>query len=464
MMPPRETPDTPENDVFKTSILLDTGMAMQAPQEEPSVPKADEAPVPASLPVSEAVKSLSNEEVTGHTAALWKYYPVPEEEPEPHSEYQTQTRTVGGMTVWGARVRGKKHKHEGTNCDDWFTIGQADDCLLLAVSDGAGSKKLSRIGAQVACKTAIDALETSVPAAREQFPGLNDALGSEMTAPAFQTCCGLLAKAMQDAVCAAWDAVEDAAKERAQDEAFTALLGRPTERTDLSATLLVALVVPVTVAGQPECLVVTCQIGDGLIALLDTNAPFASAVKLLCEPDSGDFAGETDFLTAKKMRQPEQLMPRTRISRSAAPYLFLMTDGVADDYYPSDPQLCRLYLDLLVNGVLDCDAPAPRLTDRMLRCIADAPEPVAYPWVNDPEKTLALHAMKLICEAESLPPEEAWELQGMWAHAAAIRRPLREIAAPEERLRQWLDHYVERGSFDDRTLLAVRLRTGGEAS
>ena len=64
---------------------------------------------------------LSDRDVTAHTAALWKYNPVPDS-PEPFPETVCNSEKSGVFEVAAASVRGKKHKHEGTNCDDNFAF------------------------------------------------------------------------------------------------------------------------------------------------------------------------------------------------------------------------------------------------------------------------------------------------------------------------------------------------------
>ena len=76
-----------------------------------------------------------------------------------HSEYACQSEILpNGFKILAAWVRGKKHKHEGTNCDDWFEIARSGKWGIIAVSDGAGSKMFSRVGARVACKAAVNYL------------------------------------------------------------------------------------------------------------------------------------------------------------------------------------------------------------------------------------------------------------------------------------------------------------------
>jgi hypothetical protein len=85
----------------------------------------------------------------------WQYLPLPDE-PDRHDESAQATGvSPEGMKIIGARVRGVKHKHEGTNCDDWFEFANAGPWTVIAVSDGAGSARFSRVGAEHACKAAV---------------------------------------------------------------------------------------------------------------------------------------------------------------------------------------------------------------------------------------------------------------------------------------------------------------------
>src|SRR5947209_19837995 len=101
--------------------------------------------------------SLSKEETVGATqggesevppgAALWQYQPVADPADRHPDDWQSpRAEPLQGWHLVGARVRGRKHKHDGTNCDDWFELAQAGPWSLIAVSDGAGSYRLSRVG------------------------------------------------------------------------------------------------------------------------------------------------------------------------------------------------------------------------------------------------------------------------------------------------------------------------------
>ena len=87
---------------------------------------------------------------------------------------------AGNFQVIAARVRGKKHKHDGSNCDDWFDTKNVDGIFLSAVSDGAGSKKFSRIGLRAACKGAVGFLTREIKALRKARPTLCEDLALNM--------------------------------------------------------------------------------------------------------------------------------------------------------------------------------------------------------------------------------------------------------------------------------------------
>lgn len=328
-------------------------------------------------------EALEDRAVTDYTAPLWRERPVPADEPEPAPEYVYSTADLPGGRVIGARVRGRRHRHQGANCDDWYEFTHAGPAVCAAVSDGAGSKKLSRIGARESCRAAAGALERQLKEALAARPALWDCGALPLTDSRCLEACGVLAGIVQRSVLAAADAVEAAWKNRSGSPAYAALLGRKPRLEDFSGTLLAAVFLPV---GGGECLAAACQVGDGAIALLDARDA-VPAVKLLGAAEGGAFAGETAFLTSPWMRRDGALQSRTHVTKCAAGLALLMTDGVADDYFPPQRELPRLYRDLMANGVLGGAA--------------------------------------------------------------------EEGASPGLRLKNWLAGYVERGSFDDRTLVVV---------
>jgi hypothetical protein len=261
-------------------------------------------------------------------------------------------------------------------------------------------------------------------------------------------------------VIAAFDAVEKAFLERAAKPEYASPLGRALEFNDFSGTLLIALISPAClIGGRTERLVVSFQIGDGITALLDSSAPFDASIKLMGQADGGDYSGETDFLASSRARLSASLQGRTKISRGAFDILMMMTDGVADDYFPNGTELRRLYFDLVANGIVPNASvePAPGTYGKDdISIIKKLPDPLAYPWVNDPSQQVALQYTKRICGAMGLSLKDIWENRKILSLAAAEMSGLAKAKGPSERLKTWLDNYVERGSFDDRTLAVLR--------
>ncbi len=331
-------------------------------------------------------------------APAWHHLPLPDD-PDQHTEsFNRLLQTHDGGVLIGARVRGKKHKHEGTNCDDWFEVAQAGQWSIIAVADGAGAKKFSRVGAQVSCQAAIRYLAEQLGVHELQHR-------DEWTAETFQldsgtnifteSDLGYVERKLHEAIRIAYEAVEQAVLERSEGERveeYRNILGRDLQVNDLSATLLLVVHTVIPYKDNSYSLVMACQIGDGMTCAIDRTGQ----VRLLGVPDSGEFSGETDFLTSKKFVNEVYLPNRTYPFFGPLQLLMVMTDGVADDYFPPDPELLRLYEDLKSNGVLPGEQDAT---------------------------------------------EEAGETNA--------------ASAADVKLLNWLDSYYVRGSFDDRTLVAL---------
>lgn len=438
---------------------------------------------------------LSDKEVTDHTASLWKYIPVPSGEPEPAPEYLSEVKEFTGGRFIAARVRGKKHKHEGTNCDDWYETANLDGIVFCAVSDGAGSKKFSRIGAKESCEAAVGYLVTKFREILSAKPELKrpplismpkDPNAPEYTAAYsdFVNTYGIFMSTVQDSVMKAREAVEIAFLRRAAKPLFSENAGKNIDVRDFSSTLLVSAVIPL--GKSTEHLVITCQIGDGIAAVLNTKGNYDESLKLMGDPDSGEYSGETDFLTSLT---PEMLQRKTKVTTTNADILFMMTDGVADDYFPNKTELRRLYFDLVLNGIIDGKPDnqsvtlspslrklAPSLSAEQLSVLTDdekrqirawsaervrrsvlkskIPEPLAYPWVNDKEIKVPVQYSERVCEALGISQADLWNKSWILEAAGNVLDP--SLKDSGKRLEFWLDNYAKRTSADDRTLVIVQ--------
>lgn len=397
-------------------------------------------------------EQLTDRDVTAHTAAMWKYNPVPEK-PEPYPENLCSSKKEGCFEVTAAAVRGKKHKHDGSNRDDAFAYDFLDGAVIASAADGAGSKPFSRIGAKSACDAAVNFIKARLAAIKREFPDYCEKLGKAIDSAEFGTVCSEIAGMLRDSCGEAYTAVEAAFEKRRDIPEFEEAIGRKPDLKDFSTTLLTVIVIPVNTENGREFLTAAIQLGDGMIAAFDENADFENALIILGSADSGSFAGETEFLTSEQMRSPDSLKSRTKIRRGKMTSLMLMTDGVADDYYPNNNQLLRLMLDLKLNGIMpETDGGS---TENTTDFDGKVPEPVAYQWVNDSDVKYALQYAKNLLAECSMTLEQLWKNKAVQSKACLKAFDIVHDREKDEMLKIWLDNYVERGSFDDRTLVLI---------
>ncbi len=398
--------------------------------------------------ITKEEQKLTDREVMEHTASIWKYNAVADTSVEPHFDSECSHLQWKHGDAFAARVRGKKHKHDGSNCDDWYELTSSDDFLIAVVSDGAGSKPLSRIGARVSCQSAQTFLHSELASLLINEPTLKDDLSAELSSDAFMSACGKVAELIQRSARHAFDKVIDHLKSIYNDESVIKLLGRNPELADLSCTFLAAAVIPLTVNGRHESLIVSAQIGDGCICALNTRTRSDDCLRLLGVADSGAFSGETEFLS-EKTADTASIAGRTRISRSASDIVLLMTDGVADDYYPASPMMKRLYLDLCLNGALPMIGIVP---------MKQPPKPISFPAVSETGGQVSLQYAKQLL-SDSCDIDELWNRRGSLKCHSLAAYGISNGDTPEQRLLTWLDNYNERGSFDDRTIVIIQLNT-----
>lgn len=445
--------NTPEASVGKADSEAkskDSGTSVKSPEKssDKDENKAEKTSPNDELP---AAPKLSDMEVMEHTASIWQYKEIVDNGTELHSEYHQKRITAQFAELIGARVRGKKHKHEGTNCDDYFETAVTDDCAIAVVCDGAGSRPLSRIGSRISAETAAAFLKEKLTELFRNVPALREGLCADLSSAEFMAACGRIAPLLRESAREAFAAQQSQIKAIADDPEYKDALGRKPVIGDLGTTFLAAVMVPLVVDGKPQTFMACVQIGDGCICALDSSADSASCLKLMGEADSGKFSGETDFLSEKNS-DPAVIGAKTRISRGSSDVVLLMSDGVADDYFPAQPMMKRLYLDLCLNGIFPMergDYSAPGGED---------PAPIRFKSVSVSQQSVALqYSKQLLSEKSEEAVNALWDKREMlYCHSLeAFRMNIGDT--PEERLRVWLDNYNERGSFDDRTLVAVKI-------
>jgi hypothetical protein len=176
-----------------------------------------------------------------------------------------------GYVIFGASVKGECHKE--TECQDSFTWTVRNGLLIVAVSDGAGSSKQSRLGADTAVKSAVSAIEN-------------------VSGKGFD-----LEELAQNSVYSARETLERKSSE----------LG--VELGELACTLVVV------VASGDQFSV--AHIGDGAVIIVTE-----SGLEVFSEPERSEYVNETTFLTSDQWRTT--LRTKTRKACSLA----IFTDGI----------------------------------------------------------------------------------------------------------------------------------------
>ncbi|RYX81486.1 hypothetical protein EON83_23705 [bacterium] len=250
---------------------------------------------------------------------VWKEIePADQSDPTPHKASGNLQTT--GWNIAAASVRGKLHAHRGSWREDSFTAehiqAESGDWTVVAVSDGAGSAPLSRVGSKAACSATLTALRAGL-GTLGAFSDDKEQLVSQ-NLPALRQ---VLMQAGADAL----GALQIEAKLREQPlSAFAATLLVLVQREWSGAWLCAAL-----------------QVGDGAISLWD-----GEKIVLLGEADHGQNSGETRFLTTSGIEN--ELASRVKFSIKPQLQGFaVMSDGVSDDFFPEDTKLAELFAAVL---------------------------------------------------------------------------------------------------------------------
>jgi serine/threonine protein phosphatase PrpC len=259
---------------------------------------------------------------------LWKVVPPDERLPYPKVNRRCDFE-VGPPRVLVASIRGRSHENVGSFREDDFAIGHdnSGNWTVLAVSDGAGSARLSRLGSKLATERCVESLLVALPEVEKKIAGL--ALGDANVTLRDDTVKSKLSSILCEAAGrAAFDAAQ-ALKEAAKREP------EPTDERDLAATLMFAAL--------RRCgnglLVASYWIGDGAAALLNAAQ---KQFTLLGDADGGQYSGQTRFLqTSEFVGDPwESIRKRFRCNYvSLDTVLILMTDGVSDPKFGTDSAL-----------------------------------------------------------------------------------------------------------------------------
>lgn len=253
------------------------------------------------------------------------------------------------LTVLGASLRGRSHAHTGAFRDDDMAMAWHPDqgWCVLAVADGAGSARFSREGSRLACQEILAFFTEAFSA-----PSCSSVNVTSISSPASpntrptnrEDSLTLLAEAHARAP---EDAAPAAALHETLTRQFQAAAARArlviektatvhaAELRDFHTTLITVLLHPLA---DGRWFAAAFSIGDGAAAVI--GAPDGNPC-LLTKADSGDFAGQTIFLTMDQAQSDSQALA-SRVKTAILPSfeaIALVTDGISDPLFPSDTTL-----------------------------------------------------------------------------------------------------------------------------
>ncbi|MBQ9254083.1 MAG: protein phosphatase 2C domain-containing protein [Bacteroidales bacterium] len=226
-----------------------------------------------------------------------------------------------------ASQRGRSHANKGIPRDDDFRVEFCKETkwYVMAVADGAGSAKYSRKGSRVACNVAVEHCLTKLKDS-EDFEEYIKIFKNEGETPENRKWVG-------DNI---YDIVGNAALKAHKSIADEAT-SKGRNIKEYATTLLLAICKKFDFGW----FVASFWVGDGALCLYDKNRQY---IKLLGQPDGGEFAGQTRFLTMKEIfSDPKSFYQRLRFSiEDDFTSLMLMTDGVSDPKFGAEANLNKV--------------------------------------------------------------------------------------------------------------------------
>jgi serine/threonine protein phosphatase PrpC len=219
--------------------------------------------------------------------------------------------------------RGRSHAHIGTFRDDDGKIKTDMDSgwSVLAVADGAGSCSLSRRGSEIVVDESVNILLKYLSGKNGQMLESSYLKNREESSSKLRD---KINRGVQGTIISAiHHAMVEVHKESKKIQV---------PLKEFSTTLLL-----VGHKHTPKGhLIISFWVGDGALAIYKKG----DEVRLLGEPDSGEFAGQTRFLDSNIFKSSERLSKRIHISLvEDFTSLILATDGVSDPFFESDDAL-----------------------------------------------------------------------------------------------------------------------------
>ena len=287
-----------------------------------------------------------------HPRTLWKNIPTDYFISffKPDTDKYAKTINVFGerIVLAGASQRGRSHAHIGAPRDDDYRVKYDSDSgwIIMVVADGAGSARFSRKGAEIACSYAVDKLPLMLT--DSDFVNAVDIFSANEADEVdvdFQ-------KNLINLKKAAYRILPNVALGALKE--IKNLVDAPgntkSELKDFATTFLLT----VTKKINDKWLVISFSfVGDGAIVVYDghekdVSTPIIRDGKgvyrhnslLMNTIDSGEYSGQTRFLTTPNIFQNSDLINRITVhSMKDFTSIMLMSDGVSDAKFETENRL-----------------------------------------------------------------------------------------------------------------------------
>jgi serine/threonine protein phosphatase PrpC len=258
--------------------------------------------------------------------SLWKNLDSDRNDPYWKEDNTSASGVLGSKKFIVGSKRGRSHAHEGIFRDDDFAFDFSSETGwgIMAVADGAGSAKYSRKGSLLACERVVDYFKNITI---DDLTSLSEAITSEMTESNELNQKSISSFCIKHLGKAAFSALNAIKEEATFKEA---------QIKDYSTTLIFAFVKEV----GDKLFVSSFWVGDGGIGVYSKEA---NSVSLLGWPDSGEFSGQTRFLTMNEIFADNDYIKRIKYKIvDKACKLILMTDGITDAKFQTDAALEKI--------------------------------------------------------------------------------------------------------------------------
>lgn len=226
-----------------------------------------------------------------------------------------------------ASKRGRSHANVGSFREDDFAFKNLKEIgwSILAVSDGAGSARLSRKGSDLACNSVIQYFEENLNA--EKLKEFDQVLVDHHNKVSDET-----SKKISHFVYQNLSKAAHFAHQKIEEFAIK----NETDLKNFHATLIFALVKKYDFGYA----ILTFGIGDCPIGLLNKDL---TEIKLMNWLDVGDFGGGTRFITMPEIFQNDKFSTRFGFKLiDDFSYLMLMTDGIYDPKFVVEANLEKI--------------------------------------------------------------------------------------------------------------------------